>query len=492
MRQNPHLYEINTVLFLRRLSEKYGHHISLATVPDEEWQYLYQLGFDLVWLMGVWRRSPGSKQKALTYSGLHKEYSAALPDWKAEDVIGSPYAVYGYNLDPRLGKPEELAQVKAKLNSLDMELILDFVPNHLAFDHPWTLDHPDWFVNGNDKVIANHPDWFFSPRPGLRLAHGRDPNFAPWTDTVQINYASPEARAALIGELDSIAEVADGVRCDMAMLVLNEVFGKTWAEAAGKSRLKEEFWSQAIGRIRAKHPDFLFLAEVYWDLDDKLQALGFDFTYDRRLYERLRHGTPRDVRGDLAQDAARQLRTARFVENHDEPRAVTAFGRERAQAAAVIAVTTTGLHLIHEGQMAGNRIRWPVQLARVAAEKPDIDMIQFYDKLLRFGNAPAFHRGIWQLLESHPAWGGNDSHDNLLAWLWHYAGQYHLVVVNYSPSHAQCLLKLPISFPTGAKVIFRDEQNDANYLRNPEELVNHGLYIDLEGYHSHLMNISFM
>ncbi|MDD5127863.1 MAG: alpha-amylase family glycosyl hydrolase [Dehalococcoidales bacterium] len=492
MQQNPHLYEINTLLFLRRLSAKYGRPITLSTVPDEEWQELSRLGFDMVWLMGVWQRSPGSRQKALTYPDLLKEYSAALPDWKTEDVVGSPYAVYSYQLDTMLGQPEELARVKARLNSLDMELVLDFVPNHLAFDHPWTREHPDWFVSGTTAHAAAHPDWFFSPHPGTYLAHGRDPNFPPWTDTAQLNYASPEMREALIGELLNIAAVADGVRCDMAMLVLNEIFGKTWCEVTGRLRLKEEFWAQAIRRVRSVKPDFLFLAEVYWNLDDKLQSLGFDFTYDRQFYEKLRYGSAAEIRRELAQDTARQYHMARFIENHDEPRAVSAFGRERAQAAAVIAVTSTGLHLLHDGQMEGKQIRWPVQLALVSAEIPDIEMGRFYEKLLLFGNAPAFHRGIWELLETRPAWDGNDSHRNLLAWLWHYAGKYHLVVVNYSPGHAQCLLKLPVLFPPDMKVIFHDELHDATYLRNPEELNSRGLYIDLEGYHSHLMNIVFM
>jgi hypothetical protein len=160
MRLYPHLYEANALILLRRLSKKYGQELTLATVSDEEWQRLAQLGFDLLWLMGVWQRSPASRQIALAHPGLVTEYDKALPGWTEQDVAGSPYAVYSYTLDPNLGPETELPELKTRLNRQGLGLVLDFVPNHLARDHPWMLSHPDQFVREAKKISAPTPSGF--------------------------------------------------------------------------------------------------------------------------------------------------------------------------------------------------------------------------------------------------------------------------------------------------------------------------------------------
>src|ERR1700719_1612462 len=99
LRSHPHLYEINTWAWLEKLSARFGRPLTLAEVPDSEWDALARLGFDAVWLMGVWRRSPRARQielaKAATTGGA-TQYDRALPGWKPEDVIASPYAVMEY------------------------------------------------------------------------------------------------------------------------------------------------------------------------------------------------------------------------------------------------------------------------------------------------------------------------------------------------------------------------------------------------------------
>ncbi len=490
MRHNPHLYEANAHLFLRRMSGKYHRPMMLAAVPDEEWQAFSRLGFDLVWLMGVWQRSPGSRQKALLDPALRREYARALPDWSAEDIIGSPYAVHSYSLEPSLGGRGELCELRSKLNRHGLGLVLDFVPNHLAFDHPWTLSHPEWFVRGKDADVHKHPGWFFSPEKGVYLAHGRDPNFPPWTDTAQLNFYSADLRKSLINELRQIAEVADGVRCDMAMLALNGVFGNVWGEfLAGYPKPETEFWSEAIRQVKRQRPDFLFIAEVYWGLDQKLQELGFDFTYDKQLYEKLRYATPEEIRNYLAADTPYLKHSAHFIENHDELRAVTAFGRERSQAAAAIMSTLPGLHIFHDGQFSGRRVRLPVQLGREPEEIPDAGMVQFYERLLAIGNTPAFHDGEWELLELNRAWEGNESHRNLLAWYWRYAGETRIVVVNYSRNPAQGRLKVPLPEANPGRLLFLDELTGTTYVRDPGEVGSQGLYIALEPYHAHIFNM---
>ncbi len=486
MRQHPHLYEINARVFLRRLSEKYNRRLTLAGVPEEEWQGLARCGFDLVWLMGVWQRSPAARLEGLRHLTLRREYDRVLPGWTEADVAGSPYAVYSYTLDPALGGEGELGEVRARLNRLGLGLVLDFIPNHLALDHPWTLAYPRRFVRGSPGAVLAHRDWFFTRQAGVYLAHGRDPYFPPWTDTVQVDFFSSEMRQALIGELERIAGVADGVRCDMAMLGLNSVFKRVWGGLVSEPEPETEFWSEAIGQIKGNSPGFLFLAEVYWGLEPEMQRLGFDYVYDKVLYDKLRFCPPAEIGCYIRDERVSRSALTRFTENHDELRAVTAFGRERSLAAAVVTGTLPGMRFFHDGQLEGKKVRVPVQLAREPDESPDAAIRAFYDRLLATINRTLFHEGEWLLLEACPAWEGNRGCDNLLAWVWRRGQEMGIIAINYTGEAVQGRLRLPVSF-AGETVILRDELNGASYSSPAAEINSAGLYIELGSWQSHIL-----
>ena len=163
----------------------------------------------------------------------------------------------------------------------------------------------------------------------------------------------------------------------MAMLVLPEVFEKTWGISS------KPFWPQAVERTRASHPGFVFMAEVYWDLEWTLQQQGFDYTYDKRLYDRLAGQQARPVREHLEADLDFQSRSARFLENHDEPRAAAVFPKPVHFAAAVISFLSPGLRFLHQGQFEGFRKRIPVHLSRGPSESVDAEITDFYERLNR-------------------------------------------------------------------------------------------------------------
>ena len=277
--------------------------MDLSTVPDEEWDAIAEAGFDAVWLMGVWERSPAGVAVALANHDLVRAFASALPDWVPGDVVGSPYCIRNYDVDGRLGGRAGLAVARAALADRGLALVLDFVPNHVAPDHPWTSTHPEYFVAGTASDLETDPD-SFTDVGGTVLANGRDPHLPAWPDVVQLNTSSSALRGAALDVLRDIADQCDGVRCDMAMLVMNEVFSRTWGDRVG-ARPAEEYWPVLIDAVRRTRPGFVFIAEAYWDLEWALQQQGFDFCYDKRLYDRPRRGRRR--RGSRAPQRGRRL-----------------------------------------------------------------------------------------------------------------------------------------------------------------------------------------
>jgi glycosidase len=228
------------------------------------------------------------------------------------------------------------------------------VPNHTGLDHPWVEDHPEYYIAGTEGDLAAAPRNFVRVKRqqgDLTLALGRDPYFPGWPDALQLNYGNPATQEAMIGELLSISQQCDGLRCDMAMLVLPDVFERTWGVKS------PAFWPTATQRVRERVPDFRFMAEVYWDLEWTLQQQGFDYTYDKRLYDRLCEQHVQPVREHFLAGMDYQDKLARFLENHDEPRAAATFSPELHRAAAVITFLCPGLRFFHQGQFEGRQKR---------------------------------------------------------------------------------------------------------------------------------------
>ncbi len=478
----PIIYEINTWVWLQELGEKHNTRITLATVPDDEWDAIASLKVDAVWFMGVWERSPAGIGIAMGNQGLLADFRRALPDFTAADNVGSPYCVRGYAVDARLGGPEGLAVARRALAKLGMGLILDFVPNHVAPDHPWVDGHPDYYIRGDAGDLERDPASFVES-DGTVFACGRDPFFPAWPDVLQLNAFNGGLRAAVIETVKAIAGQCDGVRCDMAMLVMNDIFQRTWGDRAG-NRPDGEFWPEVIGAVRSAHPGFIFMAEAYWDLEWELQQQGFDFCYDKKLYDRLEHGPAESIRLHLCADLAYQQRLVRFIENHDEPRAAATFPAERERAAAVTVMTLPGAKLLHEGQLEGRKVRLPVFLGRRPEESVDEGLREFYQRLLPAVAADPFHTGQWRLCEVE-GWLDNRSCENLVAWCWRSGEERRLVIVNLSAQASQGRLRVPWDELAGGRWRLDDALGGDSYLRDGDEMRGPGIYVSLPpwGYH---------
>ncbi len=476
--------------------------MTLGGVPDAEIARIAALGFDAVWLMGVWERSRAAREVARAHEGWLGEFRGVLPDLTPGDIVGSGYAVRAYRVEESFGGDGELRILRRRFAAAGMKLILDFVPNHMAKDHPWLGRHPERLVRGVEDQLRDQPQNYFAAGPGddahavesgggarVVFAHGRDPFFDGWPDTVQLDYRRRDTRDAMTAELLSVAERCDGVRCDMAMLLTHDVFLRTWGGEFDPPGV--EFWPAAISEVKAKSPDFLLLAEVYWDMEYELQRQGFDYTYDKRLYDRLRESDAPSVNAHLGAETDYQERLARFVENHDEPRAADAFAPPpRDLAVSVLALTLPGLRLLHEGQLEGRRRKVPVHLGRRPLEETDARVAEHYRKLLAALRHEVFHEGRWRLLAPRAAWSGNASHRNFVAGCWEGGDARRLSVVNLSPEPAQCYLSLGAEDLAGRDWRLDDVLGEDVYVREGDSLLRPGLYLDVAGYGFHLFEFA--
>ncbi len=483
----PVLYEINTWVWLSDLSRKYGKVVDLASVPSPEWDAIAAYGFGAVWLMGVWERSPASIAIANRNEGLLEEFRRALPDFRPDDNVGSPYCVRLYIVDQHLGGPEALAVARAELASRGLKLLLDWVPNHVAPDHPWVHEHPEYFIHGNSEDARNDPSSFLDVN-GTIFACGRDPFFPAWPDVLQLNAFAPGLRQTVIETISGIAEQCDGVRCDMAMLVMNPIFERTWGSRTGP-RPMTEYWEEVISATKHRHPGFLFIAEAYWGLEWELQQEGFDFCYDKKLYDRLANSDAESIRLHLSADLTYQDRLLRFIENHDEPRAAAIFSSAKLRALMLNIATLPGVRLFHEGQFEGRKVRLPVFLARRPDEAVDEDLQAFSRKLLEATNRPVFRNGEWRLCR-RTGWADNTSSQNMLAWCWQQEEQRYLIAVNLSDRPAQARVQIPWADVPAETWQLTDAFSGASYERDGNEMSSPGLYVELGPWAFHLLELA--
>ena len=505
---HPLCYEINTRAWLRELSERHRTPIDLANVPDGEFADWQQLGFTHVWLMGVWAVGPLVREFGRRNTSDRSQVLGAAHVLADADILGSPYAIAGYRVAEALGGATALAHFRQRLGEAGLKLVLDFIPNHLGLDHPWIEEEPDFLVHSARElpgtfrqVTSQGPRW---------IAHGRDPYFPPWTDTAQLDYRTPGTRKAMLTELGAVARLCDGVRCDMAMLVLNEVFERTWEEfppnwkpgarlaaapGAGTDvapTAVTEFWSEAIESVKGEHPGFLFLAEVYWDLECRLLELGFDYAYDKKLSDYLLARRAADAQQHLLSIPKEFLgRLAHFLENHDEPRVAALLSLAEHRPAALLVLGLPGLRLLHEGQLEGAKIRASVHSSRRAFEPPQAEISDWYALALKSLQKTTVGRGEAEILQLRPAWPENPTFRNIVVVQWQGAEPgFDLVAVNLAPHPSQCYVRLTARGLAQQEWLLTNLLGPERFERQGTELSQRGFYLDLPAHAAQLLTTS--
>lgn len=488
-RTHPLLYQINTRLWFDEHDRRLGGGHTLLDLPDKVWEEIAGKGFDWLWLMGLWHNE-NLDPKIIAKLQFDKWFDAVLPDWSQNDWVGSPYAIREYSLHPMLGKPSDLPKLRDKLHTFGLRLMVDFVPNHFARSTPLVLEQPDLFFSIPD--LGGHDPMMFeelTTKEGRRwVAHGKDPYFPPWLDTIQLNYYNPDTRQHMTNQLLEIGKLADGVRCDMAMLLLNRVVRQTWGWLLNQQEWSEpsaEFWPVAIPEVREQYPKFVFMAEVYWNLEWELQQQGFDFTYDKTLYDRLLRGDVQGIKGHLQAEPTYQNACVRFVENHDEDRAMYLFGRDKSLAAASICATLPGVRFFHEGQLEGRQTKSVIFFTRRLDERPDLATQDFYKVLLQFLDHPFLHSSSWALLRT--------SHEEVLAWQWwgEALDESRLVVVNYSPNPVEGSVYPRVDKDIPGDLQIQDVLTDQLSTQTTDE-TSAGLKVRLRPYQVMLLNVGLV
>jgi glycosidase len=430
--RNLTIYEINTATWLHKLNKGSAVPIDLSSIPDHEWDKIANAGFTAVWLMGIWQRS--QKAIAINYAdaSFMQELRDVLPDLQDKDVIGSAYSVRSYSVNNLFGGNKALAVAKNELNKRGVKLLLDYVPNHVALDNPWVTQFPDYFVRGTQADLDEKP-LEYTKIGDTVFALGRDPNCEPWSDVLQLNVFSHKLRTASKLILQNIAGLCDGVRCDMAMLVTNDIFKQTWQSQCG-SVPQTEYWHDIITATRSINPHFIFIAEAYWGTQNQLLEQGFDYCYNKDFYDAIRDNNTSALSSYAKTDIDYQKRMLTFLENHDEPRAASYMTFNKHTASAIMLTTLPGAHLFYVGQLDGATVRTPVQLGRDPVLHRNTHIELFYHELFEALKGVGFNQATWQIYTTTI---DNENADAIFAWGWKHSNRQYVTVINFLDTTVQ-------------------------------------------------------
>jgi glycosidase len=483
------IYEINTRPWFLELQSKIPN-LTLSTIPISKWLEIKNLGFDAVWLLGVWDNQPKSlegKSLALPYIN---EYKKSLPDITSKDILDSCFAINDYNLNPILGVEEDLLILKKQLEDLGLLLILDFVPNHFNAYSDLVYTNPEIFVTGSVKDLERSDLFYKLPNSEIVIAHGRDRYAGSWIDTAQINWANQSARNIMQDKLSKISHFCHGVRCDMAMLNLNKIFDETWGQYATPTNFEVEWWQSTISKVKKINPDFVFIAESYWGTDTYLLDIGFDYVYNKHFYDSLKNSNLKEIKA-LFFNCSFLPSSVFFLENHDEDRLINFVEYETLKTAVILLLTIPGLKLFYDGQLAGRKIKLPMQLGRWPEESFNQDLFDFYKKILNMTNSKAFDKGSFEVISIQNISETSTTGDNILAFTRKYKSQEYLILVNFSSYQAEGFVPLFYEFEDSQQSkVFEDLLTDKMYEYSQKFLNTHNLYIKLNPWQAHIFRVT--
>lgn len=482
----PSMYEVSARPWLYSLSLKYKQSItSFKQIPDEVFNTLKSQGFTFIWVMGVWSIGSYGVTHDRTNPRLTNKFKQILPDYKDTDAIGSPYAITDYICNPELcpGGNADLMWLKSQLNERGMYLMLDFVPNHSALDSSWVTEHIEYYIRAPKGMTELDPDVYYTNGIAYGSTKGLDDI---WSDVGQLNYFNKDTRALMLEKLLVVAEFSDAIRVDTASFIVNRIFKSSWKEQLdswGYDEPADEFWPNAIKTVKAKYPNIKFFAEVFGELVMEMLNEGFDYAYEKGLLDVLMNDGIDTVKNYITYMRQWQEKTARFLENHDDNRAVAFFDKneQKSFAAALIAYTLPSMRFFFQDCFYGYKNKLDVHLLRAQDEPKSESAEVFYDKLFKLINSDTMSNGKWEPVKFN----GRDGW-KFLSWKWLNAEEKIIVVVNFSDAKGEG--NVVISDVKGeGEITIKDMLSDEEFKVDAEEVKTKGFTVSVSEWYGRVL-----
>jgi glycosidase len=413
----------NCAVWLDQLSHRYGRAVTtLDQIPDEELDRLAAWGFNALWLIGVWERSPASRRIKHLMGNI--------------DAVSSAYSLYDYRIAAELGGEEALRSLDARARARGIRLTSDMVPNHTGIYSRWILEHPEYFIQTPYPPFPNYrftgADLSEDPAVQLRIEdgywsrrdaavafqridnrtgeiryiyHGNDGTNMPWNDTAQLDMLRRNVREAVIGQILNVAGRFSIIRFDAAMTLTKRHFARLWYPEPGgggdipsradfalskeefERAFPEEFWREVVDRVNAERPDTLLLAEAFWLLEGYfVRSLGMHRVYNSAFMHMQMKEENAKYRRLLAETLEFEpeilKRYVSFMSNPDEETAIRQFGTDdKYFGVCVLLSTLPGLPMFGHGQIEGLTEKYGMEYLRAYyQESPNEGLIARHER----------------------------------------------------------------------------------------------------------------
>jgi glycosidase len=410
-------------VWLDQLGKKYDRAITtLEHIPDEELDTLARWGFNGLWLIGVWERSPASRRI---------KQKCGNPE-----ALASAYSLFRYEVAADLGGEKALRNLKQRAEARGIRLASDMVPNHMGIDSPWVCEHPDWFVSLEQSPFPSYSfsgeDISSDPRVAIYLEdhyydrsdaavvfkwverrsgavhyiyHGNDGTRMPWNDTAQLNYLHFKVREAVMQTILSVARKFPIIRFDAAMTLTRKHYQRLWYPPSGSggdipsrsgqgmsqeqfdSYMPNEFWRDVVDRVAREVPDTLLLAEAFWLMESYfVRNLGMHRVYNSAFMHFLKdedNGKFRvSLKNVLEFNPEILKRFVNFMNNPDEETALAQFGNgDKYFGTCTLMATLPGLPMFGHGQIEGFAEKYGMEYRKAYRdERPDRDLIRRHEQ----------------------------------------------------------------------------------------------------------------
>ncbi len=542
----------NVLVWLWQLSRRHGYEIKrLDQVPDSELRELSERGFNTLWLIGVWERSPAS-QKIKRLCGNPEAASSA-------------YSLFDYSIAADLGGDQSFYALRDRALNHGLRIAVDMVPNHTGIYSKWVVEHPDWFLRLDrppfPSYAFNGPDLSDDPTVGLFLEdgywtrsdaavvfkrvdrshgvvhyiyHGNDGTHMPWNDTAQLNFLMPEVREAVIQQILKVSRYSAVIRFDAAMTLAKKHYQRLWFPQPGtggdipsrswqgmtrqefEAAFPEEFWRQVVDRMAAEAPDTLLLAEAFWLMEGYfVRTLGMHRVYNSafmNMLKREENANYRQVLKNVLEYEPEILkRFVNFMNNPDEEPAAAQFGKDdKYFGVCIMMATLPGLPMFGHGQVEGFSEKYGMEYSQA-----------YWHESADQGLVDRHYREVFPLLRRRRLFSGVDefllydavdSHGHVQNDIFAYSnggeGQHALVVFNNRYGHAAGWVHRSVPFrhhpdapaPTrkilvqglglddGEWLVFRDLITGLEYVRPLAEIRQRGLFVELGAYKYHVFS----